>query len=901
MELATLVLYLAWTAITTNAESFRLHEQILKMTSTEICKNHTVLNDPWREIGSRRGDNCDSQIREGWYRLMTTEGHSSSLPTTCVKNHVCGCLVAMWLDIRGEDLPQPGHTVSGFVCGSHPVLDIWQCCVVKETAFVHNCGNFFVYWLRPTDRCSVGYCGEGPQSDISPYTVKTGELATEKSDIPLRPIAGDSTANGVLLDLRQIRDVSTLDDMACPESHTRCPNGECVASSYLCSSEQFSSLPQPTTTYATRTPITFYFSVLRDRTRPPVSLTSGQPVVAAQTHLGGNNEDGPDSRSLSKETDTKREMLEGNVMPTDTHATTSLVGKSPIHSSVLLVNYSSVGASLPTAFPESLNSDQMSKTPPVFPTGGQMPFATKDYVSDYVTVSTTTKWMAEYITRTSADAYILPTASIDKADDNSNTNIYIGLDPKNPESPRNVLASTSRQYTTSCSTCLEPSLVATGDMANTYSLSVTTSMHLESQRDIPSHSTISQPIQSVASTSSSSQIILQSVSNIGQPMATSTIHNMISTSSSLLALPTLRVEQSVSSLQIRPSSASASFFTINSTRLQTPLLNQTTTSTDLPQSIDSLPQSTRPELLPSATHNVLPSKMATVTFPSSDTTGESCTKCIQIVFNLYEAIEDKQGEQNFRASVKTAFARMLTRFYGRRFRRDIRDSHRNSTHFLSSDVYIRNTSSMGNIVVLLLEVKHPLGGFVQSRYLEYLLQRREVRLSLGQDLRFYGATLTEFSVPESGATDTIRPKDVTGRTSIFAQHFGLFLAVIILSSFVAFTGVVAVVYLRNKARTGMWYCPSGIRYAKQLERSLLTKTENRHVSHMTNPIPDVDILRGEEPMTETSGEGSSSSRASLTGGSRSSKGSYPGVDTWVVPLGEGMSDGLADKEYDTRL
>ncbi|XP_033744940.1 uncharacterized protein LOC117330622 [Pecten maximus] len=360
---------------------------------------------------------------------------------------------------------------------------------------------------------------------------------------------------------------------------------------------------------------------------------------------------------------------------------------------------------------------------------------------------------------------------------------------------------------------------------------------------------------------------------------------------------TLHPKHSSSDLKNTPSTSASYNVAYSTSSPDTPPLQPMTVSS-------AGPQSKRPTLSTSVTPDVVTSKMATVTSPSFGTTGDRCTKCIEVVFNLRVTIKDKQTEQEFQVSVQTAFSMMLTRFYGHRFRRDLRNAtnpQRNSTHFLPSDVHIRNTTSMGNIVVLLLEVKHPLGDFVHNQYLEYLLQKSEARLSLEQDLSVYGATLTEFSVPDNPSTDTPRPGDESGATSIFAQHFGLFLTVIILSSFVACAGVIAMIYLRNKARTGMWYCPSGTRYAKQLERTLLTKTTNWRVGHMTNPIPDVDILHGEDPMTETTEEENSSHRASCTGDRTSREGSCPEVDTWVVPLGDGMDEGLADEEYDTRL
>ncbi|OWF41973.1 mucin-4-like [Mizuhopecten yessoensis] len=942
-SLTTLSIYLGLTAITNAAVSSGFREHVPGITSSEICHNHTVLKDQWREIGSERGDNCDSNIHEGWYRLMTTDGHSASLPTACIKNHVCGLGVALWLDLQGEDLPQPGDTVRGFVCGAYPVLSVWQCCVVRETAFVYNCGDYFLYWLRPTDRCSVGFCGEGPRSDISPYTVKTGEPAADSSDRFRRRLrhqrhGGPASNEHPVLDGRSIRDVSTPDDLPCPEGQIRCPNRVCVESLPLCRPEEASVSP-PTTEYVTRAPITFYFSVLRDRTRAPVSITSWQPSAYAQTNAEGNTMARPNSASLSNEEGTKRLFLVGETTPSIATQTPATTVKSTIQkdlstflsyafrdgSSSLLDLSGDGGRGLPTPFAGTSDSDH-SSTPTSYSGTQNSRFNTDYHTNQPSTLAPSTdsasKSIATSTSHTMFDTTYLSTPVTDRSDSTTGTHSHIRLDLSS-ELPSKTIDETGRHHVSlpigSCSACLQPSVTSFPLMSETIitdSLSSST-LDLATPDNISTHVIRKEQMSSIISTTSSSTVIPHNTAGSLrlQPTASTTVpdspsstvlHQHSSTSLHASSHNTFQLSSTstvshayyLTASQLALSSASHLFSSSSASK------HVFSSSSSQQLTISSVsPRTTRPDISPSATLAVIPSKMTIVTSSlSPSVTKDRCTQCIEVVFKLRAAIANKQAEREFHVSIQTAFSRMLTQFHERRFYRDVRNTtyQGNRTVFLPTDIYIRNTTSSGNITVLLLEAKNPSGDFVRDDYLAFLLQKSEVRRALEQDLIAYGATLDEFSVPASPNEIPV-PGAEGGVTSIFSQHFGLFLTVIIMSSFVAFVGVIAMVYLRKKARTGMWYCPSGTRYAKQLERTLLTKTTNWRVGQVTSPIPDVDILRGEGLMTETTSEEDDSRRASYTGERTSRGDSCPEVDTWVVPLGEAMDDRPSNKEYDTRL
>ncbi|XP_060076431.1 uncharacterized protein LOC132556056 [Ylistrum balloti] len=903
-SLATLFVYLALNPFTIVTVASGTFEKALGMSSLEICQNHTVLNDKWREIGSKSGDNCDSDLQEGWYRLMTTDGHSASLPTTCIKNHVCGLEVAMWLNLLGEDLPQPGQTVPGSVCGSYPVLGMWQCCVVKETAFVHNCGNYFVYWLRSTDRCSVGYCGEGPRSDISPHTVKTGEPVSEASErFRRRPRTYGKLASNRNLDIddRAIRDVSTPDDTPCPDGQQRCSDGTCVASTHLCLQGDSSSVSPPSTTSVNRAPITLYFSVLRDRTRAPVSFTSGQLVSSAHTNEERNAMGRLDSASLSKEEETKRMHLD--ITPSTARQMLATTTNLSIGG-----NLSSDRDHSPAEYPNSVYS---STTTTTSYSGRQMSMVVSDLNVHQQSSqdSLASKPIGVFTTKTIGGASDLVTESGD-----------VGSDTLIESPTKTEKVETWRHHASlheeSCSSCLLPSVASSQLMTKatiTNTLSSITSFDLSTEKSILTRAVTKEHGSAIAPNISSSILNPHTVaSSIVDHPISSTLSRRFSPSSIQASFSTYVHIHSVASKQVlssidlqnTPSPDTKSYHTSYSpASYHAPYSTASYNIISSKRLTISSVSSDRLNTSPSVTTIVIPSEKTTLTTSHSpDTTDVQCTKCIQVVFNIQVVINDKQAERDFKASVQTAFSKMLTKFYDRRLKRGINmtQHHRNNTHFQPTDIFLRNTTLHENNVVMLVEAKHPSGDYVPNQYLESLLQKSEVRQFLEQDLGVYGATLVEFSVPFS-PTEIPHPSE-NGRTpSIFAQHFGIFLALIILSSFVAFAAVIAIVYLRNKARTGMWYCPSGTRYAKQLERTLLTKTTSWRIGQVTNPIPDVDILRGEGPMTETTVEEAGSRRTSCTGERTSIMDSSPEVDTWVIPLEEARDDGLVDAEYDTRL
>ena len=75
------------------------------------------------------------------------------MPTTCVAKFHCGAYGPGWL--KGDHpMPQDGR-VKRSVCFH---LE-GECCKEKISIEVRNCGKFMVYFLPPTPRCPLKYCG----------------------------------------------------------------------------------------------------------------------------------------------------------------------------------------------------------------------------------------------------------------------------------------------------------------------------------------------------------------------------------------------------------------------------------------------------------------------------------------------------------------------------------------------------------------------------------------------------------------------------------------------------------------------------------------------------------------------------------------------------------------------
>nr|XP_022300707.1 uncharacterized protein LOC111108914 [Crassostrea virginica] len=195
-------------------------------SGTGICSKsgHTTLDEKWREIGNGGTGNCDQGLPVGWYKFIIN-GKPATLPTLCIKNEACGTVVPLRVDLHDQPLPPVNSSLRVSVCGSYPILNKWDCCVLRRPAILHNCGSFLVYHLSPPDRCHVGYCviNEDNMMKLHAFTAKTGEASRGAAHPTFIPETTTSTTPSTTKATTKV----TATGIGCPANQRRCPDG-CV-------------------------------------------------------------------------------------------------------------------------------------------------------------------------------------------------------------------------------------------------------------------------------------------------------------------------------------------------------------------------------------------------------------------------------------------------------------------------------------------------------------------------------------------------------------------------------------------------------------------------------------------------------------------------------------------------
>jgi hypothetical protein len=124
--------------------------------NVDPCKNYKSINNPYRskkyKVPAGEVLICDYKLTAGWYRFTSVVG--GKMPTTKPEPYCCGTVAPIWM--RGTHPTTKGQVIQATACTN--LHNRRNGCLFSKPMSVKNCGDFFVYDLKPSRGCSMAYC-----------------------------------------------------------------------------------------------------------------------------------------------------------------------------------------------------------------------------------------------------------------------------------------------------------------------------------------------------------------------------------------------------------------------------------------------------------------------------------------------------------------------------------------------------------------------------------------------------------------------------------------------------------------------------------------------------------------------------------------------------------------------